>query len=302
MASKGTRSDSGWKSYEEVAAQTVSPYRAVKEVGGKIQHAGAGEGNLVAGFAQEPTGEADKWAIKLLKNSAGTFLAEVAAAVAVDQVLYLAASGKLTPVRNGAPIVRAMEAGTGDGSIIEVRALSQAEADAAPFEILPLLGNGITAAELAAATGLTLGMYARSKTGGLYQLIKNDNVNGAPIGSPLGIRTAGTTGSDLSDDLLASAATQVRGISANVLAGTDIHGWMLVEGDLEAEGMHIDTDGNVTAGDFLYWGADNLAHGAAAGDAPADITFFGRAHKDDSGSVLSVGTVSALCGGINQAA
>lgn len=301
--SRASRNDTGWKSFEEVTGETVSPYRVVKQSGGKIMHAGAGEGSLAFGATQEPTTSADpdQWAVAMM-NKPGTFLVEVAAAVLVDQMLYLAASGKLTPVPNGRPVYRALEAGSGDGSIIEVRALLAGEAEDDPFQYLPLLGNGITAAELAAATGLTAGMYARTSTGGLYQLVLCDNVNGAPIGSPLGIRTAGTLGYDMSDDLAASSEHQARGIAANVFASTDVYGWMLVEGDLEAEGMHIDTDGNVTAGDFLFWGADNLCHGLAAGDTPADHTFIGRAHKDDSGAVLSVGTVSALCGAINIAA
>ena len=298
--------DSGYMFFDEEAAATVLAFRAVKlsAAARTIVHAGAGEGHLVIGFTAESAVQAtpDKWTVGLT-NKPGTFVATVAAAAAVNQLLYCAAAGKLTPVPAGPPIARALEAASGDGAEIEVKVVSAAEADeSTPFAILPTLGAAITAAALAAATGLTAGMFARSRTGGIYRLVLSDNVNGAPVGCPLGIRTAGTLSYDMSDDLAASTAAKVAGVAANVFSATNVYGWMLVQGDLEQEGMHIDTDGSVAAGNLLYWGADQLAHGILMSGTPADLVFFGRAHKDDVGAVLSKGSVGAFCGGGNMAA
>ena len=290
--SRGIRNDTGWKTFDEVSGQTVVEYTLVKQVGEDVQPAGAGEGSLVVGASQEPTDNADTdtWAIAMT-NKPGTVLVTVAAAVSAGDKLYCAAAGKATPVINGNAVLVALEDGSGDGSVIECRWANAGEVNGTAFDLLPLKSTGITAAELAAATGLTAGMYARSSTGGLYQLVLNDNVNGAAIGTPLGIRTAGTLTYDCSDDLAASSALGLRGVAASTFASTDVYGWMLVEGDLEAEGITLVTDGNVAALDMLFWGADGVFHGLAIGGTAADHKFIGQATKADATTVLTAGEI-----------
>lgn len=67
---------------------------------------------------------------KLLNNGAGTFKVMVAAAVsAIGTRLYAAASGKLSPTGTGRCVAIALEAATGDGSIIEVMPILNANTD-----------------------------------------------------------------------------------------------------------------------------------------------------------------------------
>lgn len=67
---------------------------------------------------------------KLINNGAGTFKVMVAAAVsAIGTRLYAAASGKLSPTGTGRCVAIALEAATGDGSIIEVMPILNANTD-----------------------------------------------------------------------------------------------------------------------------------------------------------------------------
>jgi hypothetical protein len=290
---RGSRSDSGWKNFEEVTAATVLAYRAVTLVGGKIQHAIAGEGSKVAGWTQEPTTSADPdlWAVKLRTNGAGTVTATVSVAVAVDDLLYCAAAGKLTNVANGDAVAVALEAGSADGAEIEVLPIGTLSTTPFPFNVLPLSGDAITAAEFA-ASGLTLGMIAQDSLGNRYRLILSDNVNGPDaLGYPMGIRTAGVSEFDLSDDLAASTEHQIRGLSANLFSGTDVYGWVLIEGSLQTAlngaGMTVTTDGNVAQGDSLYWGADGKLYGIVPTATMTDHTFCGASARADSGTNLT---------------
>lgn len=293
--SGATRNDSGWKSFPIASGQTVSPYRAIK--GGTtngVQHAGAGEGSSCIGFYQEDTDATDPTNIAVkLRNAPGTVLAEVSVAVSEGDPLYCAAAGKLTNVASGEMVAKAQEDGSGSGSIIEVLPAGFPGDTDAPFNVLPLSGDAITAAEFA-ASGLTLGMVAKDDYGNEYKLVKSDNVNGPDtLGYPMGVRAAGNSENDISDDLAASTEHLIRGLSANLFSGTDVYGWMMVRGSLETAlngaGMTVVTDGNVAQGDALYWATDGKLYGVVPTATMADHTFCGSAASADSGTNLTKG-------------
>jgi hypothetical protein len=299
----GTSSVTEGKPKTFTAGGTILPHRALKPTAAGWVHCGAGEGNLCRGFSGDEgslQGEITVW----LRNAGCSILIETSSDGIIYAPMYCAAAGVVTDVPNGEAVVELLEAASGTGSIKEGLVLpsGNSAAQAAALGALPLLTNAITAAELAAEPRLVLGMEVRSGTGGLYKLVLNDNVNGAAIGAPLGTRTAGTVSYDMSDDLGASSALACQGAAASTFASTDVVGWMLVEGDLEQEGISLATDTNVAANTGLFWGADGLFHGLAITGTPADHKFVGQAAKADAAALLVAGYINGRGAGFNQAA
>lgn len=99
------------------ASATLVAYRCVTAAGA---HAGVSTTDDIVGVAQEGGESGDDVTLRL--RSAGTCKAMISEAVANNAVLYKAADGKLsvTSARSVA-VARALEAGSGDGSIIEVQ-------------------------------------------------------------------------------------------------------------------------------------------------------------------------------------
>lgn len=161
----------------------------------------------------------------------------------------------------------------------------------------PLGGDAITAEEYA-MYGHQLGVEKLDNFGNRYRFVKCDNVNAYnATGRPMGVRAAGGSENDMSDDLAASNARLFRGLSASKFTGTKVFGWMMVEGSLETAlegaGMTVTTDGNVVQGGNLIWGADGVIHGATTeASAPADQTIIGQAAADDSSTSLTKGFIS----------
>jgi hypothetical protein len=222
----------------------------------------------------------------------------------INAPVYCAAAGVVTDVPAGEAVAELVEAASGSGSIKEALMLpsgNDAGSDAA-LSALAIGGDAITAAALAAEPRLVLGMEVKSPSGGTYKLVLNDNVNGAALGTPLGTRSAGTLGYDMSDDLGASSALACQGAAASVFSSTNVVGWMLVEGDLEEEGLPLVTDGNVAANTALFWGADGVFHGLAITGTPADMKYVGQAAKADASTSLVAGYFNARGAGFNFAA
>lgn len=307
---KGSRNETGLKTIDVASGQTVAKYRAVKgNFTDGIQHAGQGEGSQVIGFTQEDDEviSEDRWTTYLL-GYGGTFLVEVEESCSAGDRLYAGASGKLAASSGiGRPVAVAQEAASGDGSIIEVRALTPNELAKMGDGFGGLLNAAATTAAAATALGLSEGDTAEDDNGNIYRFVTNDNVNGAAIGTPLGVRDAGSSWSDVTDDIgAASSALFVAGAAASTFSSTNVAGWMLVQGDLETalngSGMTLKTDSNVEQGEWLYWSADGDFGSEHGGDTPADRGYCGRAGEDDSSDDLTKGYIDALSGAFNAAA
>lgn len=302
----GSRNDTGKKTVDKASGATVEAYRAVKgNFTDGVQHAGQGEGNQVIGITQEDDSVIQEGEITaFLLGYGGTFLVEVGEAVSKGDKLYVGASGKFYKDGIGKPVVEVQEDGSGDGSILEARSLSATEKAGDGFGGM-LNAAAKTEAE-ATALGLTVGDFAEDDYGNLYQLVKSDNVNGAAIGTPLGVRSAGSSWDDCTDDLAAGSALDCRGAAASTFSSTNVVGWVMVRGNLQTalngSGMTLKTDGNVANGESLYWAADGDFGSENAGDTPADRRWVGVAGEDDSSDDLTKGYIDALSGANNMAA
>jgi hypothetical protein len=306
----GSRNESGKKTISKASGETVTKYRFVKgNFTDGVQYPELGEGDEVVGITQEDDSVISAGQITVfLLGYGGTFLLEVGEACSAGDFLYPNADGKgLSSTGIGRPAAVAQEAASGDGSIIEVRGLSASEVANAPDGFGGLLNAAATTAALATALGLTVGDTAKDRHGNIYRLVLNDNVNGAAIGTPLGIRDAGSSWNDCTDDTAAaSSALFVAGAAASTFSSTNVVGWMLVQGNLETAldgaGMTLKTDGNVEQGEWLFWSADGDFGSEHGGDTPADRGFCGRAGEDDSSDDLTKGYIDALSGAFNSAA
>lgn len=108
---------SGVRSFYADVAITV--HQRVKLSATGVAIAGADE--AAVGFAQSDAAIGEQVAVRLI-NSQGTFKAIAGEAVSVNGVLYGLASGKVGDTDGGAYTARykALEAASGDGSIIEI--------------------------------------------------------------------------------------------------------------------------------------------------------------------------------------
>jgi hypothetical protein len=296
-----TRNESGWKTYQLGTGFTPAAYRGVtgNTVDG-ISFTGAGQGSRLIGFIQELTTSVDPdQHVVRMKNAPGTVIVEVTAALNAGQKLYCAADGKFTPVPAGKAVLRAETAASGSGSEIEATPIEDGADNL--FDIIPLGDDAITAAELA-ATDLVVGMKEWDTYGNEYTLCLLDNVNAQDaFGIPVGVRTAGVSEFDLSDDLAASAANKVRGLTASRFTGTDVYGWVMTDGQLETAldgvGMSVVTDGNVAAGQGLIWGADGVIHGVTLA-TPTDCVYIGQAPVADTATALGAGIIKLMMGNV----
>ena len=165
-------------------------------------------------------------------------------------------------------------------------------------KFFPGLGQDAISATEFAAYGHQLGVVKMDSYGNKYKFCKVTNVNDSDaVGYPVGIRAAGTSESDLSDDVAASSVNMPAGLTASKFTGTSqIYGWVMIEGDLETAldgaGMTVTTDGNVAQGDFCVWGADGVIDPfALTSAAGTDGVPFIRAAKADATTSLTAGRV-----------
>jgi hypothetical protein len=106
--------NSGMKAFEAGAA--INRYERVKLVAGVLQVAGDEE--YAIGFADELVASGENCTVKLI-NVSGTFKAVASEAVTAGDDLYGAAAGKVETTGTTVRFV-ALEAASGDGSVIEV--------------------------------------------------------------------------------------------------------------------------------------------------------------------------------------
>lgn len=108
---------SGVKSFNADVAITV--HQRVKLTATGVAVAGADE--AAVGFAQANAAIGEQVAVRLI-NSAGTFKAIASVAIAINDVLYGAADGKVTDIDGGSYTARytALEAASADGAILEI--------------------------------------------------------------------------------------------------------------------------------------------------------------------------------------
>lgn len=100
-----------------VASATIAAYLCVTAAGAL---AGVSTTDDIVGVSQETGVSGDDVTLRL--RSAGTSKVTVATSVTVGAVLYKAANGKLgTTATSSVAVARALEAASGDGSIIEVQ-------------------------------------------------------------------------------------------------------------------------------------------------------------------------------------
>lgn len=165
-------------------------------------------------------------------------------------------------------------------------------------KFFPGLGQDAISATEYAMYGHQLGVVKMDSYGNKYKFCKVTNVNDyAATGKPVGIRAAGTSESDLSDDVAASSVAMPAGVTASKFSGTDkVYGWVMIEGDLETAldgaGMTITTTGSVAQGDFLTWSADGVLTTAALTAAGGtDLVVIGRAAKADATNDLTAGRI-----------
>ena len=102
-----------------IAGADITQFLRVKSDStvGQVVVAGAGEDDL--GITQKTEVSGREIPVKL-RSGSGTFKATVDSATVYLDLLYGAAAGKVSPTENGKPRYRALEAGSADGSIIEV--------------------------------------------------------------------------------------------------------------------------------------------------------------------------------------
>jgi len=180
------------------SGEALAVYRRVKlDSSGLVVYAGADEAAI--GITQEAVASGYSVTVKLL-NSAGTFKMTCGAAVAARVPVYGLASGKIDDVvsgSNGSAIGIALEAGSGDGSVIEVLPIPAMHGTRVVF------GTHTTvAAADTVVTGLAVVLMVIA---GWETLIADANYNvqaqkgdqaGTPAAGSIVIRTFKTDGTD----------------------------------------------------------------------------------------------------------
>lgn len=109
-----TQSNNSPKAF--TAGEALAAYRRVKLSGSSVVYAGAGDDSV--GVSQAICANAGIASIEML-NKPGTQKLTASAAIAAGNIIYGAASGKVSAVPTGKGIGFALEAATADGDIIE---------------------------------------------------------------------------------------------------------------------------------------------------------------------------------------
>lgn len=100
-------------------SEAVEAFRAVTYSTTANTAGYCGAGGRCDGFTLDAAASGDPVAISIA-NCPGTFKATMATSCSVGDLLYTAASGKLSTTPSGPAVAMALDAATGDGSIIEV--------------------------------------------------------------------------------------------------------------------------------------------------------------------------------------
>jgi hypothetical protein len=95
----------------------IAPYLRVKVTAGFLAVAGAGDSEL--GILEQRTLATDTVGTVRLPSMANTVRVTAAAAISANATIYRAANGKVSVTVNGAAWGIALEAASGDGSVIE---------------------------------------------------------------------------------------------------------------------------------------------------------------------------------------
>lgn len=247
--------ESSFKTFD--AGENLEPWRRVKlssSSGTQVEYSDAGEDYI--GVTQHQADSGEQVTVRMA-NPEGTLKVAAGAAVSVGATVYGAADGKVSSTASGAPQGIALDAASGDGSVIEVspaigfalEELYQNAQSTQRFEALPLgafrEADGTALADFAGGDSTTPGWANESEVGGIRW---NNHANPDPISASFPYPPDLDASADVTVHLLAAkvGATLADAVTWTVQFFENLDG-ALYDADADAGGASSAMTGDATS-------------------------------------------------------